>query len=977
MVGVTSLGRDGKAAPPERAASKETTGDESMSRPQQQERGLENLMDLPLESEDDGETRPEGALDEAGSLTAIFANDQPAQLADSARAPRGTAFVTADETARPTEASNDPPPTATKTAAVGENSTLMTDGVVPMNVDREEHELPSVEKLLGKNWQNGFEAFMEGPSAAPSASLNLLSSSGNGDRAIAASTSSGIPAQQPPTNSPSLASKGQTATQMHYTNGNPSANEARVVSTTTITNKDSEEADATNVGGVFDDAEDDVEIVVPASAPDDQKEQAGSSATTHSSGLKTSRLQEIRDNVLRHQPRESTSSSTTSATKSPVQKAPKSSATPAAKPSAKLPVEKAAKKKLEKKRRGPNKPMKRFLFAKKESDQATQLLQGKGDLADCLSAADCQMLGEHFWIFTVEQLATALKAENNSTGSEGRILDRITAALVRRYQIDLSEENESVQASGLLEDVKDSEPKADAPIETLSQKEDCDLSDSLAQSASASREVEVFDSVPKAPEPTPSVGGAGPESADSTSNGNGKRFDNPLFHQKANQTIGSWHISIEKFQRDATKEDGAESLVKKQFDLENAIKYLFPPATLNFLKSIKVETLWSFLSLKKTETGAVCELIEMWRKECGLQPVPHLGVARHLAGVAARVESALSVVPCVTDEEREWMKDPIIGLTGAAREFLVVDQGFVSASEFASRPTKEVADELEKWREKKGMEPLKGTGKIANISTWKAQAKEAVESEAGAGRVVKALANTISGNTLNVDRPDPVAPADVSSLPPPKKRKKKSTPAPPASDRSVQYALHSNLFLEDSLGEEVADIIAKAGIKTAAELFDADTKRDSTLHRALLNAGKASSEVTFKRVIDIWRGKLRKDLDQLGQKAVAETAHQPEETVSETSSKRPRSNLDGVSEPIGKKIVDPLDALSRTTLIFLNSIGVTTAAELLTTRTTDISSDFVKWRVAEGKPELRGQGAIASVSGWKSAVRSRAKELGM
>ena len=30
-----------------------------------------------------------------------------------------------------------------------------------------------------------------------------------------------------------------------------------------------------------------------------------------------------------------------------------------------------------------------------------------------------------------------------------------------------------------------------------------------------------------------------------------------------------------------------------------------------------------------------------------------------------------------------------------------------------------------------------------------------------------------------------------------------------------------------------------------------------------------------------------------------------------------------------------------------------------------------------GKPELKGMGSIASISGWKSSVRKKAKEMGL
>lgn len=74
---------------------------------------------------------------------------------------------------------------------------------------------------------------------------------------------------------------------------------------------------------------------------------------------------------------------------------------------------------------------------------------------------------------------------------------------------------------------------------------------------------------------------------------------------------------------------------------------------------------------------------------------------------------------------------------------------------------------------------------------------------------------------------------------------------------------------------------------------------------------------------------------------------------------------------------DPLEVLSSTTKRFLKAIGIKTAADFLSMRTTDISPDFVTWRAEEGMPELKGSGSIASVSAWKTAVRNTAKEMGL
>ena len=74
---------------------------------------------------------------------------------------------------------------------------------------------------------------------------------------------------------------------------------------------------------------------------------------------------------------------------------------------------------------------------------------------------------------------------------------------------------------------------------------------------------------------------------------------------------------------------------------------------------------------------------------------------------------------------------------------------------------------------------------------------------------------------------------------------------------------------------------------------------------------------------------------------------------------------------------DPLEALSATTKSFLESIGITTAVSFLSQRSTDIAPHFVEWRAKEGMSELKGSGPVASVSAWKTTVRSRAKEMGL
>jgi hypothetical protein len=69
------------------------------------------------------------------------------------------------------------------------------------------------------------------------------------------------------------------------------------------------------------------------------------------------------------------------------------------------------------------------------------------------------------------------------------------------------------------------------------------------------------------------------------------------------------------------------------------------------------------------------------------------------------------------------MSDPINGMAGAAREFLIYDQGIRSLAEFLSLKTKNLSIALENWRDSQGMERLKGSGKVAMVSSWKAQSR--------------------------------------------------------------------------------------------------------------------------------------------------------------------------------------------------------------------------------------------------------------
>ena len=96
-------------------------------------------------------------------------------------------------------------------------------------------------------------------------------------------------------------------------------------------------------------------------------------------------------------------------------------------------------------------------------------------------------------------------------------------------------------------------------------------------------------------------------------------------------------------------------------------------------------------------------------------------------------------------------------------------------------------------------------------------------------------------------------------------------------------------------------------------------------------------------------------------------------TTNRKSKPRHKRNRKGTTE-----MDDPLDVvLSKDVKEFLASIQITTAAQLLLAKTTDVAKEFPKWREEKGMSELKGKaGAQASVSVWKRKVRLRAAMVG-
>lgn len=580
----------------------------------------------------------------------------------------------------------------------------------------------------------------------------------------------------------------------------------------------------------------------------------------------------------------------------------------------------------------PKNQLRKVLTGRKEESVASAFLGNKEDLLDWLPKNDCEFLGKQCWIFTVRQLGFVLRVEECQSGTEEQAM--ATQALIAKKLVAAKE-------------------KASFPQDKTSDP-------------------------PKDGEESSTAGHA-------------------VFPPHVQEKLALW---TERMKAAMTSMRNFERTpLAERFPLDGPVSCLFPVATRNFLASVPIKSLFRFLALKKTETGAICVYCKMWRRLCGLPELSLLGLAKHLLGVASRVEIALDSIPPIDDKTRFWMKDPIIVLTGAAREFLVDCLNLYSAHVFVETRTKDLALALAAWREKKGLVPLKGSGKVAMISGWKANAKEAMECEAHEGRIVdgKNFEELVEGSLESPPAKDPSQTSVTpKSAPQSKKAKLKSKPKsktatpkiPPSNsfgDRQAQYALHTKLFLDDVLGSEVTQVLGAANIDTAARLFELNFDPGEELCKCMVDSKMAVDSKGCESLLRLWCERLRDELDK--------HKRARDETESMPSPKRPRMRENSMSS-VGSSISDrkpevaprasrfdrpprdPYEALSAVTKRFLGSMGITTAEKFLTTRTTDIAQEFVQWRAREGMPELKGLGAIASVSGWKASIRKAAQDMG-
>ncbi len=397
-----------------------------------------------------------------------------------------------------------------------------------------------------------------------------------------------------------------------------------------------------------------------------------------------------------------------------------------------------------------------------------------------------------------------------------------------------------------------------------------------------------------------------------------------------------------------------------QFPLiDGPMSAFFPTGTLQFLQSIKVKVLFDFLCLKKTESGLVVEMFRAWREKCGLKDLNLLPLAKHLIGINSCIEASLKRKFDAEEDFAKWVTGPMVVLSGAAKEFLVDFSKVFSGVQFIETKTKTLADQFCEWRSKTGLSALRGSGNVAMISAWKTQIKDELEICNSEGKVI----------------PEEEIGIEAQSVPEVIPRRRAKAKKADHDSLATHEALNSTEFFSRCFpdGRKLA-MLKSVGITTAQSLLDADKGKNSTLLKVLIQYKSEESngkEIQIASCVSLlydWASRVKKkvnDIEKVGKSAVSQVVDKDAKSKGNRNGKKKSNSM------------DPFDALSKPSKEFLRtSMNIDTASEFLETRTTDIANAFIKWRVEKGMTALKGLGAVASISGWKKLVRTKAASVG-
>jgi tellurite resistance protein len=179
-----------------------------------------------------------------------------------------------------------------------------------------------------------------------------------------------------------------------------------------------------------------------------------------------------------------------------------------------------------------------------------------------------------------------------------------------------------------------------------------------------------------------------------------------------------------------------------------------------------------------------------------------------------------------------------------------------------------------------------------------------------------------------------------------KKRKSyavRTEPKPlPADDPLV-----STTILEETLGKEMADALKTKEIITPEDFLRADYQSEtSDLYQALVDGALVQA--------DLFESTIKDQRDSVSQ------AVKSSKGFSTLNPDRAHSSF--TRNVKKRRSTDPFDALSATSQAFLETVGVNSAEQFLSTRSTELALKFAEWREEQGKPALKGCGSIASIS---------------
>ena len=430
-----------------------------------------------------------------------------------------------------------------------------------------------------------------------------------------------------------------------------------------------------------------------------------------------------------------------------------------------------------------------------------------------------------------------------------------------------------------------------------------------------------------------------------------------------------------------------------KFLLSEAIGQLLPNVLREFLGTVDVFTLHDFISLKKTESSPLISSYKDWRNHCMLPPLKGHCLSRHLFGMCIRLEKAVTSIPPVDAETRRWMGTVLVTLTGSAKEFIVDECKIFRVETFLEGRTKEWADRLVMWRNQQNLPYLKGSGKVAMISGWKASLKDSLDVENGFGRELSEnssepeMPGSPFGESDNEEAPQMVDDEENNSIRPMVASETPDTAHP-------QRALHSKEFLVSVLRSENVQFLNSIGIWTAEQLIECDKQPSSPAIRALINyrtnyradpAAHPATASTCVRLIYDWTQRVKTRLKEI--RCDLSGSLPKKRGPKFKGGKEPDSPLpvaphqESISRPIRSKnsskvFIDPMDALSANSRSFLESISINDANTFLGTKTSVISNAYITWRENQNMPSLKGYGAIATISGWKAQIRRAAQGAG-